>query len=145
MVTGFGLGVIQRMSIFDDPVKNAVSKSLDAAALRQRVIANNIANVDTPGFKKSVVRFEDSLKRVLKTGALPLRVTDRRHINTNDLSSAEPRLERVETTTLRTDGNNVDVDEEMVTLVTNTVSYRAAAHFISGKFAKLRYVISGGR
>lgn len=138
-------GVIKRMTVFDDPVKNAIAKSLDACALRQRVIADNIANADTPGFKKSVVRFEDTLKRALKTGALPLRVSNPRHIAVDDLSSVEPRVERVETTALRTDGNNVDMEEEMVNLVTNTVTYRAAAQFISGKFAKLRYVISGGR
>lgn len=128
------------MSIFSDPVKTALVKSLNASALRQRVIADNIANVDTPGFKKSVLRFEDSLKRALKTGTLPLKVSDPRHITIDDLSSVEPRVERVETTTLRTDGNNVDVEEEMVNLVTNTVTYQAAAQFLSGKFAKLRYV-----
>ncbi|MEW6447601.1 MAG: flagellar basal body rod protein FlgB [Bacillota bacterium] len=133
------------MSIFNDPVKVALAKTLDAAALRQRVIADNIANVDTPGFKKSVVRFEEFLHSALKTGALTLKISHPRHITVNDPSSVKPRVERVETPSLRTDGNNVDVEEEMVNLVTNTVGYRAAVHFLGGKFAKLRYVISGGR
>jgi len=76
---------------------------------------------------------------------LPLKVSDPRHITVNDLSSLEPKVERAETTALRTDGNNVDVEEEMVSLVTNTITYQAAARFLSGKYSKLRHVISGGR
>uniref|UniRef100_A0A7C2E4D2 Flagellar basal body rod protein FlgB n=1 Tax=Ammonifex degensii TaxID=42838 RepID=A0A7C2E4D2_9THEO len=133
------------MKVFDDPVKTGLAKTLDAAALRQRVIADNIANVDTPGFKKSVVRFEDALRRALKSGALPLRGTDPRHIGADPLSSVIPQVEQVNTTTLRTDGNNVDVEEEMVNLVTNNLTYQAAVRFITGKFSALKYVISGGR
>jgi flagellar basal-body rod protein FlgB len=133
------------MSLFDDPVKNGLTKTLDATALRQRVIADNIANADTPGFKKSVVRFEEALRRALKGGSLPLRTTDPRHIGADPFTSVAPRVEQVNTTALRTDGNNVDVEEEMVNLVTNNFTYQAAVRFITGKLSALRYVISGGR
>ncbi|MEW6172078.1 MAG: flagellar basal body rod protein FlgB [Bacillota bacterium] len=132
------------MTIFSDPVKTALSKTLDAAALRQRVIADNIANADTPGFKKSVVRFEDALSEALGSDSLPLKKTNPRHIGA-DLLTVTPRSEQVKTTSLRADGNNVDVDEEMVGLVTNTITYQGAIRFLSGKFSSLRYVISGGR
>ncbi|MEW6771506.1 MAG: flagellar basal body rod protein FlgB [Bacillota bacterium] len=133
------------MSIFNDPVKNGLTKTLDATALRQRVIADNIANADTPGFKKSVVRFEDALRRALKGDNLPLRTTDPRHIGADPFASVTPRVEQVKTTTLRTDGNNVDVEEEMINLVTSNLTYQAAVRFVSGKLGSLRYVISGGR
>ncbi|RPF42914.1 flagellar basal-body rod protein FlgB [Thermodesulfitimonas autotrophica] len=133
------------MSIFNDPVKVALAKTLDAAALRQRVIADNIANADTPGFKKGTVEFEAALRQVLGGEPLALKTTDPRHIGSGSLSSVAPRVERVTTTTQRTDGNNVDVEEEMINLVTNNLTYQAAVRFISGKFSSLRYVISGGR
>ncbi|RJX20672.1 MAG: flagellar basal body rod protein FlgB [Ammonifex sp.] len=132
------------MGVFNDPVKASLLKTLDAAALRQKVIADNIANADTPGFKKTVVHFEDALAQALGGHSLPLKTTDPRHIGAN-LAGAQPRTERVTTTSLRTDGNNVDVEEEMMNMVTNTITYRSATQFLSGKYAKLRYVISGGR
>ncbi|MEW6191843.1 MAG: flagellar basal body rod protein FlgB [Bacillota bacterium] len=133
------------MGVFDNPVKTGLIKTLDATALRQRVIADNIANADTPGFKKSVVRFEDALQQVLKGNSLPLRTADPRHIGADPFASVTPRVEQVNTTALRTDGNNVDVEEEMVNLVTNNLTYQAAVRFITGKLSALRYVISGGR
>lgn len=131
------------MGIFNDPVKTSLLRTLDAAALRQRVIADNIANIDTPGFKKSVVRFEDALSEVLSGRTLPLKTTDPRHIG--GASTGAPRVEQVNSTSFRTDGNNVDIDEEMINLVTNAITYRGATQFLSRKFAALRYVITGGR
>lgn len=133
------------MNLFNDPVKDGLTKTLDATALRQRVIADNIANADTPGFKKSVVRFEEALRRALKGGSLLLKTTDPWHIGADPFTSVVPRVEQVNTTALRTDGNNVDVEEEMVNLVTNNLTYQAAVRFITGKLGALRYVISGGR
>ncbi|MGQ9512511.1 MAG: flagellar basal body rod protein FlgB [Thermodesulfitimonas sp.] len=134
------------MSIFNDPVKVALAKTLDAAALRQRVIADNIANADTPGFKKGTVEFEAALRQAVGGEPLALKTTDPRHIGSSSLSSVTPQVKRVTTTTTqRTDGNNVDIEEEMVNLVTNNLTYQAAVRFISGKFSSLRYVISGGR
>jgi flagellar basal-body rod protein FlgB len=132
------------MGMFDDPVKTSLLRTLDATALRQKVIADNIANADTPGFKKSVVHFEDALAKALSGNKLPLKITDPRHIGANP-AGVQPRTERVTTTSLRTDGNNVEVEEEMMNMVTNTITYRSATQFLSGKYAKLRYVISGGR
>lgn len=133
------------MNLFTDPVTVALAKTLDAAALRQRVIADNIANADTPGFKKATVEFEALLRQALRQDPLPLKTTHPRHIGSDLLTRISPRVERLYTTTQRMDGNNVDVEEEMVNLVTTNLTYQAAARFISGKFSTLRYVISGGR
>mgnify|MGYP000530431163 CR=1 FL=1 len=54
------------MGIFVDQTVNFLQKALDAASLRQNVLANNIANVNTPGFKRSYVSFEESLQQALK-------------------------------------------------------------------------------
>src|SRR5438094_10417912 len=81
--------------------------ALSGLAARQRAIANNVANVDTPNFKATEVRFEDALKSALsrnKPGA---------SVNQSALNSAASKMTTVDTTSTRADGNNVDIDREM--------------------------------
>ncbi|RDV84668.1 flagellar basal body rod protein FlgB [Ammonifex thiophilus] len=133
------------MELFASPLQTALLKALDAAALRQRVIADNLANVDTPGFKKGVVRFEEELKRALNV-PLPLKTTDPRHFPSPvPLEEVSPRVERDYFTSMRADGNNVDVDEQMVNLLVNALSYHALTQVVAGRYASWHYVINGGR
>jgi flagellar basal-body rod protein FlgB len=120
-------------------------RELDAGTMRQRVIANNIANVNTPNFKKSSVRFEETLKRA--TGDdLPVLTSDPRHIGgPGSDAGMEPVVVKNERTTLRADGNNVDVDQEMSALALNTILYNAATQAINERLALLSYVITGRR
>jgi len=128
-------------------------KELDATALRQRVIANNIANVNTPQFKKSTVRFEEYLKDFLDKGPNPTEGTEGAQLRSG---SAQPqsgsmenlpelRVERDENTTMRADGNNVDIDQEMAALAENTILYQIAAQELNERIALLGYVITGRR
>lgn len=135
------------MELFNETTHVALGKALDAAALRQRVTADNMANLNTPGFKRSEVRFEEMLQRALGSNpALPLRRTDPRHFGgEGNLETMTPRAEPVRTTSMRADGNNVDLDREMVTLATNTIAYRAASQMLGDRLAKLSLVINGGR
>lgn len=122
---------------------------LDAAAARQKVMANNIANVSTPGFKASEVTFEDELKKALEGSArLSGAVTHEKHIpfgRPRGVEEVRPQVHKLNQVVMRNDGNNVDIDREMALLAKNTVMYNALAQKISGDFAKLRYVISEGR
>src|SRR5258708_23187110 len=80
--------------------------AMSGLAARQRAIANNVANVDTPNFKATEVRFEDALKSAIsrnKPGAA---------INQSALNSAATRTS-IDATSTRADGNNVDIDREM--------------------------------
>ncbi|MGQ9824805.1 MAG: flagellar basal body rod protein FlgB, partial [Desulfotomaculales bacterium] len=61
------------MDFFGSTVLVVLKKQLDASALMQKVIANNLANINTPGFKKSSVRFLDALREALDTRTVPLR------------------------------------------------------------------------
>jgi len=136
------------MQLFNETAHLALGKALEAASLRQRVIADNLANLNTPGFKRSEVRFEESLRRALskRERALPLRRTDPRHFGgAGNLETLVPEPVTVRTTSMRPDGNNVDLDREMVTLATNTIAYRAAAQMLGDRLAKLSFVINGGR
>lgn len=122
----------------------ALKNHLDASSLRQRVIANNLANLNTPGFKKSIVSFEDQFKSAFNK--IPLRTSDERHIGgARCPSEVRPKVVRVTNTSLTPCGNNVNIDEEMVNLVATQLKYNATARFISGYFTTRQHIISGGK
>lgn len=119
-------------------------KALEASNLRQKVISNNLANFNTPGFKKSVVAFEEILAKELSpvVDKLELARTNERHIPIQ-ISDLSPRVNTITQTTLRTDGNNIDVDEEMAGLAKNTIYYNAIVRQLGSHFTSLKSIISG--
>lgn len=134
------------VNLFDSPVMTALQKQLDSSALAQRVIANNVANVNTPGFKKSHVSFAEQLKRALDKKLPALVTSSPRHFGGSmDIKQVSPRVVQESDTTMRYGQNNVDIDQEMVNLAANTIQYEFSANAISGKLGLLGYVIRGGR
>jgi flagellar basal-body rod protein FlgB len=121
---------------------------LDAASLRNKVISDNLANVDTPGFKSSDVVFEDELRKALeKTGKIQGMITNSRHIpiGSPSVSNVSPKVVLQNDTTIRNDGNNVDIDRQMASLAKNTITYTALAQMLNGEFSKLKTAIFEGR
>jgi flagellar basal-body rod protein FlgB len=110
--------------------------AMSGLAARQRAIANNVANVDTPGFKASEVRFEDALKSVISRG------TGAR-VNQASLNAAASRSTLVDATTTRADGNNVDIDREMELLGEANLNYSAMSQLMATRLGILRNVING--
>lgn len=117
--------------------KNNLEKSLDAVWLRNDIISQNIANADTPGYKRQKVQFEEFLDSEMKysrisngksriQGGGDIRVTE-------DHSSYSYRL----------DGNNVDIEREMAQLAANTLRYNTLIQRMNSQFNKLRTVIRG--
>lgn len=134
------------MNLFDNPVIVGLARQLDSAAVTQRVIANNIANVNTPGFKKSYVTFQDELRRALDTGVPSLITANPRHLGGKvDIDQVKPRVVQEGGTAMLYGQNNVDIDEEMVNLAANSITYDFGVNAISGKMGLLSYVIKGGR
>jgi flagellar basal-body rod protein FlgB len=135
--------VIERLLSTD--TLDLIQRGLDASALSHSVIANNIANVDTPGFKRSEVVFEEQLKNALalRDGApqqLALATTDPRHIAMDavpDLDTIRPEVVTDVTSSLRNDGNNVDIDNEVSLLAQNTVRYQTLASITQHQFAQI--------
>lgn len=123
--------------LFNDITATALSKTLDAAAARQKAIANNIANVETPGYKRTQVTFEDELRRILdlKTGSeLRTGLQELTPVTQTDVQSPA-----------RPDGNNVNIDAEMSDLARTSLKYRAAAVMLQGKTSMLKAAISEGK
>ncbi|MBE5834127.1 MAG: flagellar basal body rod protein FlgB [Butyrivibrio sp.] len=114
---------------------NVLDKAADASWTRNEVIANNIANVDTPGYKRQDINFEDELEKALgnsryismdtKVANLKTTRLDARVVN--DYSNFSYRL----------DGNNVDIDTENVTLAANQLKYQGLTASITSEFTNL--------
>lgn len=132
-------------------VDDVLARSLDAQTLRLRTVAHNLANVNTPGFKRSAVTFEAALRQELERGQrrrLPLRVTHPKHLGLDGTSRqrAMPEIITDHTTSMRNDGNNVDPDREMADLARIQLTYQALARQVSERYRRLRHVIEqGGR
>lgn len=122
-----------------------MEKALDGSALRQKAIAANIANIDTPGYKSLEVSFAEQLRKAIKNPgeAIQLRATDSRHIQITPSSTKVPVKVTTEDTQLRNDGNNVDIDREIAKLTSNEVYYDAISRCLNDEFGLLRSVIQG--
>lgn len=134
--------------LFNSPTQWMLNKSMDVAALRNEVIADNIANVDTPKFKRREVIFEENLKKALQsdsTKTAKLKVNDSRHFPLID-ESAEipvPEIRVMEDLSYRNDENNVDIDVESAKLAKNKIMYDAVSQSMGEELTLLRLAITG--
>ncbi|MFI2753200.1 flagellar basal body rod protein FlgB [Cellulomonas sp. P22] len=107
--------------MFDSVGYVALNSALDGLALRQRVIAENVANVQTPGYQAQRVQFEDALARAVSHGSGATTATTAR--------SLEPTRE---------DGNNVNLDTETLLNVDTNLRYQLATQAVSGTYSSIR-------
>lgn len=136
------------MSFFDSKPMQIIERSLDAATLRQKVISNNIANVDTKNFKRSDVSFDDALKSYLLPSNFKIQgfQTDPRHfsIGTPSISQLNPQVVTEWSTGVTNNGNNVDIDSEMSQLAENQLRYNTLVQGMTIQFSELNSAINGG-
>ena len=115
---------------------NVLDKAADASWTRGSVLAQNIANVDTPGYKRKDLDFESQLQQQLKHYKYTnldekVKKTDLSKLKANiytDLSNYSYRL----------DGNNVDIDTENVELASEQIKYEALTNSINAEFTRMR-------
>ena len=121
-------------ALFTDSGYVAAKKMLDVSLLRHQAIASNLANVETPNYKRLDVSasFEDQLRQAVAGQ------------NSSEIASLQPSL-AVDTTAIsgRSDGNTVQLETEMLKLNTNTVENTLETQLVSGSLAKLRLAITG--
>lgn len=114
---------------------NVLDKAADAAWLRNEAISNNIANADTPGYKRQDVSFEKELTRILNK--VEYDNLDQRVYNL-ELSKIEPRVYTdAFDYSYRLDGNNVDIETENVYLAENQITYNALVSCMQSEFGNL--------
>lgn len=115
-----------------------IGKMLNSTSLRQAVIANNIANADTPHFKRSIVPFAAVLQQAKDASFVGNR-TDPRHlpIGQRDVSSHPPVLVDAHTK-VNTNGNNVEIDREMTLMAQNQLLYNTMVRQMSHEIKHLK-------
>ncbi|MCR4400739.1 MAG: flagellar basal body rod protein FlgB [Syntrophomonadaceae bacterium] len=131
--------------LIGNPTVDLMERALDGASLRQKVIAHNLANVETPGFKALQVSFEEQLRRARGTVGGQLRTSHARHLQIGGTASAPPVITEQAGASMRNDGNSVDIDREMALLAKNQVYYDAMVSGVNQEFRLLRLAITGGR
>ncbi|SHJ30319.1 flagellar basal body rod protein FlgB [Parasporobacterium paucivorans] len=124
-------------SIFGNSISMS-EKSLDYLWQKQQVTLNNIANVDTPGYKKQVVSFEKEFQKQLETA---VKSNDSSQIR-ETISNAKTKLNTTSTSD-RLDENNVDMDMESVELSRTALQYQYMLDSVNNDISRLRTVIKG--
>ncbi|MCR4321122.1 MAG: flagellar basal body rod protein FlgB [Candidatus Brocadiaceae bacterium] len=124
------------MNIGIDKSATLLEKMLDVSSIKHKVIANNIANVNTPGYKKMEVSFADQLEKALNEDSM------------NKFDTLQPKIviSKEDTSeTVRNDGNNVDMDKEVSSLVKNTLTYSIYTQLLAKKYEGIKSAIEGSR
>lgn len=126
-----------------------MARALDGLSMRQKAIAENVANADTPHYKRFEVAFEGALaKSISQPGAftVPVAATHPGHYRLDgpqSLDEFQATVSRSGEVTMRNDGNNVDIDAEMTRLAQTNVTYNAMADLMKRKFSGLNSIIRG--
>jgi flagellar basal-body rod protein FlgB len=115
-------------AVFDDVSSVALRVALTGLAQRQRVIADNIANLETPNFRAGKVQFEEALADAVASGGSP--------------AAVQPSVGRSMEPT-RLNGNNVNLDEETLSNIDTGLRYQLALNALDGKYSLLRTVVKG--
>lgn len=117
---------------------NVLDKAADASWTRNEIIANNIANADTPGYKRQDLNFEDELERAL--GNSRYKTMDAKVFDLKDKHLQARVVNDYSNFSYRMDKNNVDIDTENVTLAANQIKYQGLMAGIKSEFSNLQAV-----
>ena len=100
-----------------------------AESLRQRAIANNIANLETPGYRRIDIKFEELLAKALNSPGVV------------DMSEVEPQIHQPKQTPIKSNGNDVDFEGEVGQMVKNTLRYKAYIRLLNKKYNQIELAI----
>jgi flagellar basal-body rod protein FlgB len=107
-----------------DSLTNNLERYMDLVSMRQKLVASNIANADTPGYKTQDINFQASFQSVMDGG--------------------QPQQTEVRGLTTKNDGNNVDLDREARLLSENTLRFSIATNLMKGEFSQIKEAIKEG-
>ncbi len=110
--------------MFDSVTSVAMRSALDALALRQRAIADNVANINTPNYHAKRVSFESALSHAVSSGSIQ---------DKQDVATVQRSLEPT-----RLDGNNVNLDAETLYNIDTVLRYQVATRAVEGDFTNIR-------
>lgn len=139
--------VLMKVDFLNDDTAQAMGSYLGRLSRRQQVVASNLANIDTPGYRTQEVSFHATMQELLADRPAPMRITRPEHqaMATVRFGTNEPPVFEVGGLTQRPDGNNVDLDREMLKLGETSFGYSVIVQLLRGKFRTIASSINEGR
>ncbi len=134
---------ILHKALFQNGLIPAYTKLADLASLRHKLVASNVANVNTPGYEKRTMEFDQELRKALDKPRLAGAVTDKMHIELGNHPNRAPEIERVKKSENDTGINSVDIDQELADLAQNQITFEFGADMLARKFKSLKSAIKG--
>ncbi len=119
------------MSLIDTPLIHNLTRALDLTTLRQRVVSENIANIDTPGYQTRDIDFAGEFQKALQGDDL-------------DAGSEAVAVHTLRGLEQRPDGNNVSIDRESLLMAQNQLQFQTGVAVLRSEFSRLQLAISGG-
>lgn len=129
----------------NDKTVQALATAINFRQMRQKLIASNIANAETPGYKAKRLDFEKSLQTALDIeGTNSLNTSDDRHfkVGGGGMASLEPSIYVDPNDVVSDDGNNVDMESEMVKMDENKMMFDTAVQLLNKKLALRKYILN---
>jgi flagellar basal-body rod protein FlgB len=130
--------------ITDQSIMTALGRQLTIAVAKQSVAASNLANLNTPGYRTRDASFDDALSEEMR-GGQPLAVTQPGHLTGAADASSVNQTHDVDGLAARRDGNNVELDRELLHMTHASADFTAAQTALTAKFRLIRYAINEGR
>ena len=113
-----------------ESIVDLINAGIKAETLRQKAIANNVANLETPGYRRVDVKFEELLARCLRSS------------EEFDLSEVEAQIYRPKQTPVKSNGNDVNLEAEIGQMIKNTLRHKAYIRLLSKKYSQIELAIS---
>jgi flagellar basal-body rod protein FlgB len=130
--------------ITDRSIMSALGRQMTVAVAKQSVSAGNLANLDTPGYRTREASFDDVLAEQVQGGAT-LVATAPGHIGGAPAGSPTHGVKEVDGLATRRDGNNVELDRELLKMNKASADFTAAQTALSAKFRLVRYALAESR
>ena len=114
-------------------IMGILEAGIRAENLRHKAIANNVANIETPGYRRLDIKFEELLAKALLTS------------EEIDLDDVEPELYRPELNPVKSNGNDVTLEEEVGALIKNALNYKAYVRLLNNKYKQIDMAMNFSR
>ncbi len=133
-------------SLSGDRFIDQIKQAMDVISRRQQLVASNVGNIDTPGYRAVDMDFDKALQEATGTEAsLPMLHGSARHLDGGTAADLGSLAHEVEGLAMRPDGNNVSLDREMMNLAATKHRYEVSASLVRQRIRLMRYAIGEGR
>lgn len=131
-------------NLINDTTTKVLEAALDGLASRQQIVGHNIANAETPGYQALAVTFDRQLREAMgQESKFKMAQTHTGHLASPATREQGPNVTPRQTSSMRLDGNNVDIDLEMSQLAETSIQYQSLTQLVSRKLALLKAIAMG--